>query len=55
MSNNNSNIYFLTDADAKDENLRTQVINGLKEKHLTPIIILTGQCTLGKRDISRKL
>nr|XP_022288697.1 von Willebrand factor A domain-containing protein 7-like isoform X3 [Crassostrea virginica] len=54
MSNNNSNIYLLTDADAKDEHLKNQVLNGLMEKHLTPIFILTGQCSRRKREISRQ-
>lgn len=55
MSNNNSNIYLLTDADAKDEHLKNQVLNGLMEKHLTPKFILTGQCSRRKREISRKI
>lgn len=54
MSNNNSNIYLLTDADAKDEHLKSQVLKGLMEKHLKPKFILTGQCSLTKREISRK-
>lgn len=54
MSNNNSNIYFLSDADAKDEHLRSKVIKGLVEKQLIPKFFLTGQCTRRKREISRK-
>ncbi|XP_078333510.1 uncharacterized protein LOC111100854 isoform X2 [Crassostrea virginica] len=54
MSNNNSNIYFLSDADAKDEHLRSEVIKGLVEKQLIPKFFLTGQCTRRKREISRQ-
>lgn len=45
MSNNNSKIYFITDADAKDAYLENEVKNGLKEKNLELIAILTGKCS----------
>lgn len=44
MSNNNSKIYFITDADAKDAHLENEVKNGLKAKGLELIAILTGKC-----------
>lgn len=44
MSNNNSKIYFITDADAKDARLENEVTNGLKAKNLELIMILTGKC-----------
>ncbi|XP_034329464.2 uncharacterized protein [Magallana gigas] len=44
MSNNNSKIYFITDADAKDAHLENEVTNGLKAKNLELIMILTGKC-----------
>lgn len=44
MSNNNSKIYFITDADAKDAHLENEVKNGLKAKNLELIMILTGKC-----------
>lgn len=55
MSNNNSKIYFITDADAKDANLENEVKNGLKAKNLELIAILTGKCSdRRKRDSSGK-
>ena len=54
MSNNNSKIYLLTDADAKDEHLRDEVTNGIRRKNLEPVFIITGQCSRKKRDVSRK-
>ena len=54
MSNNNSKIYVLTDADAKDELLRDEVTNGIRRKNLEPVFIITGQCSRKKRDVSRK-
>ena len=54
MSNNNSKIYVLTDADAKDEHLRDEVTNGIRRKNLEPVFIITGQCSRKRRDISRK-
>ncbi|XP_061178318.1 uncharacterized protein LOC133186947 [Saccostrea echinata] len=55
MSNKNSKIYLCTDADAKDEYLQDQVIEGLREKSLTPVFLLTGQCSSRrKRDINEQ-
>ncbi|XP_062573737.1 von Willebrand factor A domain-containing protein 7-like [Saccostrea cucullata] len=55
MSNANSKIYLCTDADAKDEYLQNQVNEGLRAKYLTPVFLLTGQCSLRrKRDIIGK-
>ena len=54
MSNNNSKIYLVTDADAKDEYLIDEVTNGITRKNLEPVFIITGQCSRKKRDISRK-
>ena len=54
MSNNNSKIYLLTDADAKDEHLIDEVTNGITRKNLEPVFIITGQCSRKKRDVSRK-
>lgn len=55
MSNNNSKIYFITDADAKDAYLENEVKNGLKAKGLELIAILTGKCPgRRKRDGSGK-
>ncbi|XP_062573736.1 von Willebrand factor A domain-containing protein 7-like [Saccostrea cucullata] len=52
MSNKNSKIYLCTDADAKDEYLQDRVIEGLRAKSLTPVFLLTGQCSSRrKRDI----
>nr|XP_022288711.1 von Willebrand factor A domain-containing protein 7-like [Crassostrea virginica] len=53
MSNNNSKIYVLTDADAKDEHLRDEVTNGIRRKNLEPVFIITGQCSRKKRDVSQ--
>lgn len=45
MSNNNSNIYFVTGADAKDDYLKLDVINGLKARSLKLIAFLNDNCS----------
>lgn len=45
MSNRKSKIYLCTDADAKDEEKQEEVMAGLKAKELTPVFLLTGQCS----------
>lgn len=45
LSNNNSKIYIMTGARETNASLKTEVINGLKAKHLIPIYILTGNCS----------
>lgn len=45
MSNNDSNIYFVTGADAKDVYLKQGVINGLKAKSLKLIAFLNDKCS----------
>lgn len=45
MSNNDSNIYFVTGADAKDVYLKQGVINGLKAKSLKLIAFLNDNCS----------
>lgn len=45
MSNNDSNIYFVTGADAKDVYLKQGVINGLKAKRLKLIAFLNDNCS----------
>ncbi|XP_055995684.1 uncharacterized protein LOC125647200 isoform X2 [Ostrea edulis] len=49
MSNRNSKIYLCTDADAKDEGLQKRVSESLRGKSLTPIFLLTGQCSSRKK------
>ncbi|XP_078333516.1 von Willebrand factor A domain-containing protein 7-like isoform X2 [Crassostrea virginica] len=49
-SNPKSKIYLCTDADAKDEERADEVTAALKAKELTPIYLLTGQCSRRKRD-----
>lgn len=45
MSNNDSNIYFVTGADAKDIYLKQDVIYGLKTKSLKLIAFLNDNCS----------
>lgn len=52
-SNPKSKIYLCTDADAKDEERADEVTAALKAKELTPIYLLTGQCSRRKRDSGR--
>lgn len=45
LSNNNSKMYILTGARETNASFKTEVIDGLKAKHLIPIYILTGNCS----------
>lgn len=45
LSNNNSKIYILTGARETNASFKTEVLDGLKAKHLIPIYILTGNCS----------
>lgn len=49
MSNEKSKIYLCTDADAKDEDKQGDVMAGLIAKQLTPVFLLTGQCSRRRR------
>lgn len=49
MSNVKSKIYLCTDADAKDEDKQGEVMAGLMAKQLTPVFLLTGQCSRRRR------
>lgn len=52
LSNSNSNIYFVTGADANDVYLKQGVINGLKAKSLKLIAILTDNCSRRKKRVA---
>lgn len=49
MSNEKSKIFLCTDADAKDGDKQEEVIAGLIAKQLTPVFLLTGQCSRRRR------
>ncbi|XP_078333514.1 uncharacterized protein LOC111100876 isoform X4 [Crassostrea virginica] len=44
MSSYNSTLYIITDSDAKDEHLKSEVMKGIIEKHLKPRLTITGSC-----------
>jgi hypothetical protein len=55
MSNPDSQIIFCSDAGARDENKRDDVIEGLKAKSLEVDFFLTGTCTSRKRRSTHSL
>ena len=52
MSSYNSTLYLITDSDAKDEHLKSEVMKGIIEKHLKPRLTITGSCPTGSNSHS---